>query len=230
MTGLRLRQLVIAARSVDTIDRLQDALQLDTAFIDPGVAEFGLTNAVFAIGDQFLEVVVPVNASAPAQRFLDRCGEGGYMAIFQVPDLEIARQCADRLGVRRVWNIDLEDIAASHLHPGDIGGAIVSLDTPKPPGAWRWGGPDWTERSVPGQIIGATLQSPHPNRLAQKWADVLGTTVEPNGNSLKTDDGYVRFEAGDRDALTRFHLALSHLHDQHSGGMQMTIGSLDLSW
>lgn len=230
MIGLRLRQLVIAARSTDTIERVRDDLQLGAPFVDPGVAEFGLTNAVFAIGDQFLEIVVPVNASAPAQRFLDAYGEGGYMAIFQVPDLLAARQRTDDLGIRRVWNIDLDDIAASHLHPADIGGAIVSLDTPVPPTAWRWGGPQWTDQSVDGEIIGATLQSPHPNTLAKRWADVLGTTVEPNGSSIMTDDGLVRFEAGERDALTCFHLALPHLHSQHRGTMKMTIGSLDLTW
>jgi len=230
MDGFRLRQLVVAARSTETIDRLREQLKLGDPFYDPGVAEFGLINAVFAIGDQFLEVVVPVSPSAPAQRFIDRHGEGGYMAIFQVPDLAEARLRVDALGIRRVWDIDLDDIAASHLHPADIGGAIVSLDTPVPAEAWRWGGPDWVTRCTEGSIIGATLRTPHPNALASRWASVLGTTVEPDGTRIATADGFVRFEAGEADALTAFHLALPHLHDQHQGRMRLTIGSVDLTW
>ena len=132
MSPPRLRQLVIAANSLDTADTLQSVLGLGEPFPDPGVGEFGLVNAVFAIGDQFLEVVVPTAGTAPAQRFIDRGGEGGYMAIFQTDDMAALRTRVDGLSIRRVWNIDLPDISASHLHPADIGGAIVSVDEPRP--------------------------------------------------------------------------------------------------
>ena len=52
MTRLRLRQLVIAAETLETADQLKDALDLGAPFHDPGVKEFGLENAVFAIGNQ----------------------------------------------------------------------------------------------------------------------------------------------------------------------------------
>ncbi|MEM7663119.1 MAG: VOC family protein [Pseudomonadota bacterium] len=229
MTGLRLRQLVIAARDAGTIDLLREQLGLGEPFIDPGVAEFGLTNAVFAIGDQFLEVVVPVSTAAPATRFIDRYGEGGYMAIFQAPDVAAARERADSLGIRRVWNIDLEDISASHMHPADIGGAIVSIDTPTPPEAWRWGGPDWVDRGVSGGIVGATLQSADPGGLTAKWAALLGTEVGPDGDTIVTNDSNIRFEAAERDALTAFHLNLP-MATQHPGGSCLKIGYLDILW
>jgi len=55
------------------------------------------------------------------------------------------------LGVRVVWTADLPDIAATHLHPGDVPGAIVSLDWAVPEQSWRWAGPSWTGR-VPGPV------------------------------------------------------------------------------
>ena len=76
MGYVRLRQLVIAAGSLDVADTLADVLGLGEAFLDPGVAEFGLVNRVYAIGDQFLEVVVPTALTAPAGRFLARGGDG----------------------------------------------------------------------------------------------------------------------------------------------------------
>ena len=62
-------------------------------FHDPGVGQFGLTNAVFAVGDTFVEVVAPARPGTTAGRYLERRGgDGGYMAIFQVRDLAAARR------------------------------------------------------------------------------------------------------------------------------------------
>src|SRR5262249_11512307 len=80
--GMRLRQVVIAARDLEeTVAHLTAVLGLEVGFRDPGVAEFGLVNAVMPVGDTFLEVVSPVASTAPARRFLDRHGDGGYMVI-----------------------------------------------------------------------------------------------------------------------------------------------------
>jgi len=54
----RLRQAVIAAQDLDKVaGELRDRLGLGEPYCDPGVAYFGLRNAVFALGDTFLEVV-----------------------------------------------------------------------------------------------------------------------------------------------------------------------------
>lgn len=204
----RIRQLVLACESLDAADTLRALLGLGAPFPDPGVAEFGLQNAVFALGDQFLEIVVPVSPSAPARRFIDRTGAGGYMAIFQTDDIAALRARCDGQGIRRVWDIDLDDISASHLHPADVGAAIVSVDEPRPPESWRWGGPDWRYRSAIALITGADLTSPEPEALAAKWATALGLPVDTqNGTpSIHFEDGPLRFLSGDTDRLAAFHL------------------------
>lgn len=207
MTDLpRLRQLVIASETTDTIDVLREVLELGAPYVDPGVKEFGLTNGVFAIGDQFLEVVVPEVETAPAQRFLNRGGPGGYMVIFQTPDLEGVRAKADEMGIRRVWNADLKDISASHLHPADIGAAIVSIDEARPASSWRWGGPDWNKRSKPGRLIGAVIESPDSAALAKRWSDVLG--AERAGNKVQLEDAALEFYPADTERLVAFHMHL----------------------
>jgi len=72
MTQPRIRQLVFASFDQDDIARLRHILDLGKGFVDPGVRVFGLTNGVFALGDQFLEVVVPTEENTAAGRFLDR--------------------------------------------------------------------------------------------------------------------------------------------------------------
>ena len=141
---LRIRQIVFVVSDLAASSRrLADLLALDPPFRDPGVAEFGIDNAVFAFGDQFVELISPVRAGTAAGRHLERRGEGGYMLILQTDDFARERARFETLGVRTVWEKSLDDIRAVHLHPKDIGGAIVSVDQPQPATAWRWGGPAW---------------------------------------------------------------------------------------
>ncbi len=176
MTAPRLRQAVIAATDLDlVVERLRGELELGEPFADPGVAHFGLRNAVFALGDTFLEVVSPVEEGTSAGRLLERRGgDCGYMAMFQVPDVAAARDRARDLGVREVFEIDLDDITEAHLHPADIRGAIVSISEPRPATSWRWGGPGWEHRAAPGAIAGITVAVADPDAVADRWRGVVG--------------------------------------------------------
>jgi len=202
MGFVRLRQLVIAAASLEVADTLAEVLGLGEAFPDPGVAEFGLVNRVYAIGDQFLEVVVPTALTAPAGRFLARGGDGGYMAIFQTDDLAAARARADALKIRRVWNIDLPDISASHLHPADVGAAIVSIDEARPAGSWRWGGPGWEARSAPGRLTGAVIHTADPAAMAARWSEALG--VKAKGGVVELADATLEFRPETEERIVKF--------------------------
>jgi len=189
LTGPRLRQVALVAHNCGQVsDELRAAFGWGEPFHDPGVGRFGLTNAVFAAGDTFVEVVAPVQAGTTAGRYLERRGgDGGYMAIFQVPDLAAARARLPGLGVRVVWTADLPDIAGTHLHPKDVPGAIVSLDWAEPAGSWRWAGPDWTGR-VPehrggGGVTGVTIEVADPAAAAARWAAVLGVTWAASGTA-----------------------------------------------
>ncbi len=197
--GARLRQGVLVAGELEpVVAALRTTLGLAEPFRDPGVAAFGLHNAVCALGDTFLEVVSPTVPDTAAGRHLQRLGgDGGYMLLFQVDDLGAARERATEAGVRTVWQIDLPDIGATHLHPADLGGTIVSLDRPVPAGTWRWGGPLWTGRigeGAPGRLTGAVVAVPDPDSVAHRWAQVLGVPLR--GDGLELDGGSVRFIEG----------------------------------
>ena len=171
----RLRQAVLAARDLDAVaDALSAKLGLGEPYADPGVGHFGLRNAVFALSDTFLEVVSPVKPDTAAGRLLERRGgDCGYMLMFQVEDLAAARERARALGIREVFEVDLEDIGEVHLHPADMRGAIVSLSEPDPPGAWRWGGPHWQRRSAPPVLTGARVAVTDPDGTRSRWEAVL---------------------------------------------------------
>jgi hypothetical protein len=196
----RLRQVALVARELAPATAcLQAGVGLRDPFADPGVGEFGLTNAVYEAGRDFLEVVSPAKDGTTAGRLLDRRGDGGYMAIFQLPDLAALRAGRERLaplGVRAVWQIDLPDIASSHLHPRDVPGAIVSIDAAEPADSWRWGGPRWTggasvDPFSPGGIAAISVAVEDPAAAATRWAEVLGCQLDPlpSGQSVRFVEG-----------------------------------------
>src|SRR2546428_9993292 len=142
---MHIRQIALVARELEpVVADLTAVLGIEVGFRDPGVAEFGLHSAVMPVGQTFLEVVSPTREGTTADRLLERRGgDGGYIVILQTADLRADRTRLAALGVRIVWQLELDDIATVHLHPRDLGGAIVSLDQPVPPESWRWGGPQW---------------------------------------------------------------------------------------
>jgi hypothetical protein len=194
---MRLRQAVLASADLASTKAHLESLGLRDPFRDPGVKEFGLDNAVYPVGDTFLEVVSPVEDGTTAGRYLERRGLDpvGYMVIIQVDDIDDARTRAEKLGIRTVWSIDLDDIRASHLHPKDTG-AITSLDQPVPPASWRWGGPDWERRAVPGAVKAVTIAAD-----AARWSVMLDRPVE--GDAIRLDDGSeLRFVGGDAGVVS----------------------------
>lgn len=176
---MRLRQIALVAPDLEpVVDQLRDVLDLEVCFHDPAVAVFGLRNALLPVGpDAFLEVVSPVREGTAAGRHLERHGgPGGYMVIVQSDDLAAARARIEALGIRIVWEIALEDAATLHLHPSDIGGAIVSVDAMTPPDSWRWAGPDWrghVRTTAVRELAGATLAARDPAAMAGRWGAVL---------------------------------------------------------
>jgi len=174
---IRLRQIALVTRDLDAaINEIRENLHVDVCFRDPGVGEFGLHNALFRIGDQFLEVVSPIRPDTTAGRLLDKSGaDCGYMAIFEVDDLDHRMDQLATLGVRVVWAGDFRQIRGRHLHPKDTGGTLVSLDQPEHPGAWHWAGPAWRDARPSGTargILGFTISSPDPTRCRTRWVEL----------------------------------------------------------
>lgn len=210
---MRLRQLALVAPDLEpAVDDLCEILELEVCFHDPQVAVFGLRNALLPVGpDAFLEVLAPVRPDTPAGRHLERHGgPGGYMVIVQTDDLTAARRRVERLGIRIVWEIALDDAATIHLHPRDIGGAIVSIDAMVPAESWRWAGPDWRRHvrtTAVRELVGATLAARDPASLSGRWAAVLDrpTSAAAGGRyALPLATGTLWFAplaAGERERL-----------------------------
>ena len=217
---MRLRQIALAATDLGaTTAALCDVLGIGAPFRDPGVAVFGLENAVFAIGETFLEVVSPVRDDATAKRWIaKRGGDAGYMVIAQCDDLAtLAREIerARRWGAVVVWQGEHAGARTAHFHPRALG-AIASLDAMPSWGDWVWAGPNWRERSfiqTTRGITGAEFASPDPERLASSWTALLGIKARRAGDALAIAlprGGRISFVSGTGgDALVGVEIALA---------------------
>lgn len=199
---VRLRQLALVATDLAAAEAaMTDRLGLSLCFRDPGVGEFGLVNALWPVGDQLLEVVSPDRAGTTAGRLLERRGgDGGYMVIVQASSFAELARLRDRLpalGARVIWRHDNERMAATHVHPKDVGGAILSIDAANPPERWDWAGPaswrDHIRTDVVTGFAGVEIGADDPAAMAARWADVLDAPLAADGTTVHLADAVVAF-------------------------------------
>lgn len=202
---LWLRQIALVSQDRDRIAAdFRAVLGLEIGHIDPGVGQFGLHNAIFPVGGQFIEVVAPVKDGTTAGRYLERRGgDGGYMVILQCSDHAPVKRRAAQLGLRKVLEFDEKEYACMQLHPRDTGGSFLEVDhqagSVPPEGAWWPAGRHWQDavRSERvNSIAAAELQAPDPDKLASRWGEILEVPVtrgERNVPTLALANANLRF-------------------------------------
>ena len=120
--------------------------------------------------------------------------------------------------MRVVAQYDRDDgVYMTHLHPRDVGGAILSIDAMTPHERWEWGGPRWRDHVVTTDavaITGVDVQADAPVTMAARWAEVLGRPASPDGDSIAMPldhDSLIRFTTtrdGRGDGVGAFEVAV----------------------
>jgi Glyoxalase-like domain len=187
---IQLRQIcLVAAELAPVIDDLEAVLGIRRCYVDPGVGVFGLENTLLPVGRNFLEVVAPTQPDTAGGRYLERRkGDGGYMVITQADtkaNQQAVRQRALDNGVRVAWERDRDDWALCQLHPGDMRAAFLEIEWDREENlSGRWmpaGGTGWEDKvcqDLTVDFLGAELQGPDPEALADLWSRVIGAPVE----------------------------------------------------
>ena len=193
-----IRQIVMVSSLRDPIvSDLSQLFGLEVAFNDPGVGHFGLENAVMPLGTDFLEVVSPIEENTTAGRYLQkRGGDGGYMVIIQVDDFDKTKSLVHDNEIEIVWDTDLPEAKAIHLHPKQMGGAIVSLDWMNPKESWKWAGPEWNKYitdDIKG-IDGVEIQANNPEQMFNRWKEILdASNINESEKKIYLDNTWISF-------------------------------------
>jgi hypothetical protein len=221
---LRLRQVCLVAPELEpVVDAVRSIFGLEVCHRDPAVGKFGLVNALFVCGHQFLEVVAPARAGTTAGRFLQRSGgRGGYMAIFDTDDPERRRAHAQALGIRIAHAMDYAGFVGSQLHPVDCRATMLEFDRSAGNedlgGAYWPAGTHWREQQRPDLVSGLPwidVQSPDPNDLASHWSRIIEAPIVRNAAdepTLRFELGGVRFvssPAGSPERLDALHIEVA---------------------
>jgi hypothetical protein len=209
---MRLRQIALVAAELRSVEEAIAAeLGLEVCYRDPGLAAFGLRHGLYPIGDHILEVVVPKQPGTTAERFLERRGgDGGYMVLVQTDDLDAERARVTAAGFRIVHDGGVVQpttppgesaatIHGIHLHPKDVGGAILSIDQADPPSSWGWAGYDWAYHSrtdVVSDLVAIDIQAADPAELSKRWGLALDRSVSAD-HEIALDDAVIRFVVDD---------------------------------
>lgn len=139
---------------------------------------------------------MPKRAGTTAERYLDRRnGDGGYMVLVQATDLDAEIKRVTDHGLRIVHEAAGPGIRGIHLHPREVGGAILSIDQAEPPESWGWAGSDWEYHSrseVVSDLVAAEIQAEDPAAMAARWSTALNHDVV-NSTTVALDDGTIRF-------------------------------------
>lgn len=202
---LRVRQIALIARELaPVVDDIREVFGLEVAYRDLAVKTFGLENAVFPVGSQFLEVVAPIREGTAGGRYLDRRGgDGGYMVICQCDDHAPRKRRAAELGIRKALEHDEPEFRIMQLHPRDTGGCFLEIDEQLGDnaldGPWAPAGKNWraaVRTEVVRGIAAAEIQTPDPADLAARWGRIVELPVKDNATgqpSLHFDNAVVRF-------------------------------------
>ncbi|MDE2362966.1 MAG: VOC family protein [Hyphomicrobiales bacterium] len=184
---LRFRQVcLVAPRLEPAASDLSFVLGLEICYRDPAVGKYGLENALWPVGDQFIEIVAPIRDGTTAGRFVEKTkGHGGYMAIFDCDDPRARGAHCAAIGVNKIVDHDYGAYTGVQLHPRDCRAAMIEFNKTKggdvDPAHYSPAGPDWTKHVRADQtrrIRAIEVETPTPLELAAHWGKILQRRVE----------------------------------------------------
>ena len=213
---IRLRQVALVAHDLESVVAdLDRVLGLRVAFRDPGVATFGLVNAVLPVGSQFIEVVSPTREGTAGGRQLERMGgDGGYMVICHTDDQAPFKARAKELGIRSAIDVDDHGYQIWQLHPGDTGGSFLEIDFQpgwqETGGPWMPAGKDWESAVCTDVVDGITaVELAAGADVPARWRQLLGVEHFDNAE-LRWTEGTRGITAVDVHASDRARAGEQH--------------------
>lgn len=222
---LRFRQVCLVCDDLPkACADIEHVLGLQLAHRDPELADYAVENAVYPLGNCFIELLAPLGPDSPAAAFLRHSeGQGAFIAIFNCDDAERRLSRARQLGLRQIADFSRPDFVGGQLHPRDCRAVMIEFDRSRGEEDlqgyyYAAGGRGWVKHvdtRVARRIREATLFSPEPQALAAHWAEILERPCQPSADAprITTDLVDLRFENGDqsREWLGRLEVGVAGL-------------------
>ena len=243
---MRLRQIAVASYNLNECERIiNKELNINTAYRDEEVEQYGLNNIVCPIGGEFLEVVSPFTNNTTAGRFIEKKkGPAGYMTIFQCEDSLERRKYIESKGIRALnsfGNIKHGNYIINQYHPKDLPGALVEIDSvtntnyKEKYADWPPAGKNWRQKInedyVEG-IVGATIAADNPLKLAKLWANVLNSDLinKQNCPNIILENAIIKFVKSKKNYRDLVAIELKASQKRLDMGTRIKIFGLDINF
>ena len=89
-----------------------------------------VNEAIMRVGTSNIQLLEPINEASTIAKFIDRRGEGVQQIAFEVRNLQLAVQDAEKIGIRKIFQTNIQGSSGSmvnFLHPSDCGGILIEL-------------------------------------------------------------------------------------------------------
>lgn len=231
----RLRQIVLVVDTLEpTLSTFRELFQAGPGDVDPGMSEFGLGHEVLRVGrDTYVEICAPLDpvGDTTANRFLRRGGEGGYMAVVQVPDAETLRARLAERGLKIPLAQTHQGNELTQLHPREFG-TLLEADEIRSGADWHYPALETESPSTGAEvtygIVALDVGVAEPTAMAARWADVFGLALDPAGTAVSFPDGgdvnFVESE-GPRDGVVAVAVEATRRSD---AGTEHRLGGVDV--
>ena len=243
---MRLRQIAVASYNLNQCERIiNKELNINTAYRDEEVEQYGLNNIVCPIGGEFLEVVSPFTTDTTAGRFIDKKkGPAGYMTIFQCADSIERRKFIESKSIRSLNSFEngkYSDFIINQYHPKDLPGALVEIDSVRNTNYkekyadWPPAGKNWrrqiNEEYVEG-IVGATIAADNPIELAKLWAEVLNSELVDKQNcpNIILENANIKFVQSKNNYIDLVGIEIKASQKRLDMGTKIKILGLDINF
>ena len=243
---MRLRQIAVASYNLNECERIiNKELNINTAYRDEEVEQYGLNNIVCPIGGEFLEVVSPFTTNTTAGRFIEKKkGPAGYMTIFQCEDSLERRKYIESKGIRALnsfGNIKHGNYIINQYHPKDLPGALVEIDSvtntnyKEKYADWPPAGKNWrqqiNEEYVKG-IVGVTIAADKPIELAELWSEVLDSELITKKETpyIILENANIKFVQSKNDYIDLVGIEIKASQKRLDMGNKIKIFGLDINF
>ncbi|WP_040320001.1 hypothetical protein [Aeromicrobium marinum] len=203
-----IRQVIIGAGDMEVASKeLREAFGLAKGFADPLLEDIGMDDETFRVGAEVhLELVGALKPEAPIAAWTAKVGGGGgYGLAIQVSDLAPFLANAEKLGVRKIEDLEVYGHRIVQLHPADLG-LLIELDEIADPGKWFWDDVDAekSENPVIDDVLAVEVSSADPDAQAAKMAALFGVELQSvDGRpQISIGERTMRFVAGDQKMMT----------------------------
>lgn len=120
----------IAVRSLDeAIQTYRDCLGLEVSGFDE-VADQGVRVAMLPIGESRIELLEPIKADSPIDKFLSKRGPGIHHVAIRVDNIERALEKFKSAGARLIDETPrrgAHNTRVAFVHPGSVNGVLMEL-------------------------------------------------------------------------------------------------------